>query len=93
MADVGCTCVGVEFGTHANQETVTTPSGKVVGIDRCILSDVRNLWDIGLSTIVSCCGQGKAPGYIAVPMSSPHTYELRVRPRPITGFGSRPTRK
>ena len=63
---MGCACIGVEFGTYANQEAVTTPDGKTVGIDRCVLNDVSNLWDIGLSTIESCCGHGKAPGYIAV---------------------------
>lgn len=62
-----CTCVGVAMGSYANQETVITPWGRRVGIDRCILPDLRALWAAGVRTIESCCGHGLARGYIAVP--------------------------
>lgn len=61
-----CTCRNVGIGTYANQEPVTTPTGKLVGIDRCILNDVRQLWHEGVETIESCCGHGQTTGYIAV---------------------------
>jgi hypothetical protein len=62
-----CKCRGIGMGTYANQETVTTPAGKIVGIDRCLLNDVRKLWADGIETIESCCGHGQTTGYIAVP--------------------------
>jgi hypothetical protein len=64
-----CKCRGVGMGTYANQETVTTPAGKIVGIDRCLLNDVRKLWADGIETIESCCGHGQTAGYIAVPLA------------------------
>lgn len=61
-----CTCHGVEMGSYAGQEAVETPWGEIAGIDRCILPDVTRLWALGIRTIESCCGHGRASGYIAV---------------------------
>lgn len=67
MTDGYCHCPPeATAGNYRNQETVTTPRGKIAGVDRCILSDVQDLWARGMDTIESCCGHGRTTGYIAV---------------------------
>lgn len=63
-----CVCNNIEMGSYANQSTVTNPFTKRrVGIDNCILSDIKLLWGYGIETIESCCGHGERLGYIATP--------------------------
>ena len=63
---MSCACANVPMGSYANQARVVTPWGDAVGIDRCILAEIRVLWAADIRTIESCCGHGTAPGYIAV---------------------------
>lgn len=63
---MACHCVDVAMGSYANQESVITPAGKLVGIDRCLLAEARSLWEAGIVTIESCCGHNRSRGYIAV---------------------------
>lgn len=74
MPPQACSCENVAMGSYANQELRSLPfsdsayqdGGRVVGIDRCILPTVEFLWELGIETIESCCGHGKATGYVAV---------------------------
>lgn len=61
-----CDCENVGMGTYKNQVTIVTPQGKVVGIDRCIVDDVIELWALGYETIASCCGHNKVRPSIVV---------------------------
>jgi hypothetical protein len=55
------------MGSYANQTHKLSPhTGKVVGIDNCILNEVLGLWQLGIQTVESCCGHNVAPPYIAV---------------------------
>jgi hypothetical protein len=54
------------MGSYKNQSTVTTPQGKLVGIDNCILDEVKGLWEFEIVTVESCCGHNVTEGYIAV---------------------------
>lgn len=40
--------------------------GYEVDIERCILPEVMNLWEHGITTYCSCCGHSKEEGYIVV---------------------------
>jgi hypothetical protein len=46
-----CDCQNIGMGTYANQIRVVTPQNKVVGIDRCIINDVIELWLLGYETV------------------------------------------
>lgn len=35
-------------------------------IDLCLVNEIRELWDKGVSTYASCCGHGRIHGTIAV---------------------------
>ncbi|AXQ69408.1 hypothetical protein HOU02_gp317 [Caulobacter phage CcrBL9] len=61
-----CGCVNVEMGSYANQEERWAPTGRLVGIDRCLLDEIEGLWRLGVVTVESCCGHNQASGYIAV---------------------------
>lgn len=61
-----CKCINVAMGSFSNQSKVTAPDGKIIGIDNCIVDEVKGLWDMGIITIESCCGHNLAPSYIAV---------------------------
>lgn len=61
-----CHCKNVEMGSYSNQSVLTTPQGKIAGIDNCLVDEIKSLWDLGIQTIESCCGHNKVSGYIAV---------------------------
>lgn len=61
-----CSCVNVPMGSYANQELIIAPNGKQVGIDRCILAEVQDLWARGVKTLGSCCGHNVAVPWIGV---------------------------
>lgn len=63
-------CSNVGFGTYEGCIAVITPSGKLVDIDACLVSEVVTLWQEGVTTIESCCGHNKARSYIAVTRGS-----------------------
>ncbi|PLN98736.1 hypothetical protein [Klebsiella michiganensis] len=74
-------CARAEFGTYTGQVHAVTPGGKLVGIDSCIFSEVRGLWEDGITTIESCCGHNKAKSYIAVAENDvAHMLELGYQP-------------
>lgn len=62
-----CHCVDVEFGTYDNQVVMEHPvSGKLVGIDTCIATEIGWLWHQEINTLNSCCGHGKIPPTVIV---------------------------
>lgn len=62
-----CVCLNVNMGSYANQARATPPwGGRPVGIDRCVLDEIRALWNMGIRTVESCCGHNLTAGYIAV---------------------------
>jgi len=71
-----CKCVNVDFGTYANEVVIKREdlpdhmkaySTKTsIGIDACILDEVKGLWALGITTTWSCCGHNKELGAIGV---------------------------
>ena len=61
-----CKCKNIGMGTYDNQVRLTTPQGKIVGIDTCISTEIFQLWDLGITTIECCCGHNKQRGYVIV---------------------------
>lgn len=54
-----CHCENIDFGTYDNQVVMKHPSGKLVGIDTCIATEIGWLWHQGINTLNSCCGHKK----------------------------------
>lgn len=65
-----CNCVNIKMGSYDNQSAVHTPDGKLVGIDNCILDEIKNLWELEIVTVESCCGHNITQGFIAVDQNS-----------------------
>lgn len=61
-----CKCINVPLGSNANQSSLHAPDGKLIGIDNCILDEIKTLWSLEIVTIESCCGHNVTDGYIAV---------------------------
>ena len=61
-----CHCNNVDFGTYENQVVMRHPSGKLVGIDTCIATEIGWLWHKGVNTLNSCCGHKKLPATVIV---------------------------
>lgn len=61
-----CGCKNIIIGYHDNQSSLHTPEGKLVDIDNCILDEIKELWDFGITTYESCCGHNLVKGYISV---------------------------
>jgi hypothetical protein len=56
---------------------------KYVCIDKCIASEILDLWDAGIETTGCCCGHNKAVPYIGVlPKYIPNMKELGYKVRP-----------
>jgi len=70
-----CRCKNIDIGSYENQE-VFNIGNKLIGIDRCIVAEVKALWGYCIKTIESCCGHNKDFGYIAV---SPEYISLMKR--------------
>lgn len=56
-------CQEVEFGSY--QCYVNVPSYKI-SCDKCLVTEIKMLNDMGIKTIGCCCGHGKLQGYIQV---------------------------
>lgn len=39
---------------------------KLVAIDKCLLPEILNLWEMGIKTTGCCCGHGKHSAFISV---------------------------
>jgi len=61
------------MGSYSNQTTLVYPDWfkskhkiRVVGIDNCIVGEIKDLWNKGIQTTASCCGHNTSPGIISV---------------------------
>lgn len=75
---IKCNCINIEIGSYHNQvEVVDLPNQMIdyrakqglpfsVCIDACIVDEVKELWDKGITTTGCCCGHNKVDGYIGV---------------------------
>lgn len=75
-----CDCQNVEVGSHANSIAVDAPpclaqysANRVraglspqIAVDKCILPELKSLWDLGIKTYGSCCGHNVYPSEIWV---------------------------
>lgn len=66
LIKIPCECQNVEMGSYKNQTPIHTPAGRLVGIDTCLLNEIKALWLSGITTVESCCGHNKTGAYIAV---------------------------
>ena len=72
---VMCNCINVEIGSYSNQEIVERPSflkgvnlneSDKIGIDKCLLEEIKYLWSQEIRTTGCCCGHNKVQPYIGV---------------------------
>lgn len=63
-----CMCGdNVKIQEYQNQVTVLNPfTGKEVCIDRCLIDEIKILWNMGIETTGCCCGHGKYIPFIGV---------------------------
>lgn len=66
-------CSEIGFGTADCAYNVMTPfkcgfdnDYKMVNIDKCLLTEVIALWELGIKTTGCCCGHDKHPPFIGV---------------------------
>lgn len=52
----------------------TISFGNMLCLDRCVLPELKTLWELGVKTVCSCCGHGKDhEAYIRVDKNSAQT--------------------
>lgn len=66
-----CDCKNIEFGSYGNQIALPYPPHIKKGngwaaIDRCLLSEILELWFTGITTTGCCCGHNKQAPFIGV---------------------------
>jgi len=64
-----CECKNIEIGSYKNQVTMKAPNWSLhefICVDRCLLNEIKYLWNIGIITTGCCCGHNKLQGYIGV---------------------------
>ncbi|WP_431785921.1 hypothetical protein [Paenibacillus lactis] len=49
-----------------NAQHGTDISEEVITVDKCLVDEILELWDLGIRTTGCCCGHNKLPGYIGV---------------------------
>jgi len=45
-----CDCINVKMGSYDNQITLKMPNGELMGIDKCIVEEIKHLWSLKIST-------------------------------------------
>lgn len=66
-------CADISFGSADCAYNIMTPfkcgcdaDFKMVNIDKCLLTEVKDLWERGIKTTGCCCGHDKQPPFIGV---------------------------
>jgi len=72
-------CKNISFGTYDCSYTIMLPYKvmrygqtegekveKYVCIDKCLIQEIIQLWEMGIKTTGCCCGHGKNSAYIGV---------------------------
>lgn len=64
-----CDCVNVEMGSGKNKVFAENPFTKnIIYIDKCILPEIKMLWEKGVHTTGCCCGHNiTAPSIVVQP--------------------------
>jgi len=74
-----CNCINIKIGSYDNQIELKIPNNikleynnpekekrKTVCIDKCLVDEIKYLWNIGIRTTGCCCGHNIQQGYIGV---------------------------
>jgi len=74
-----CDCKNVKIGSYDNQIELKIPNNikleynnpkkekrETVCIDKCLVDEIKYLWNIGIRTTGCCCGHNIQQGYIGV---------------------------
>jgi len=40
-----------------------------IQIDRCLVPQIKRMWELKIKTFGCCCGHGKRKGFISIPLS------------------------
>ena len=48
------------FVTHFGKVPLEKPESKYVNIDKCLMREVLDLWEMGIKTTGCCCGHGNS---------------------------------
>lgn len=91
-----CDCVNVEPQTYANQVLVDPPASiseprvkqglsPQLSVDKCLVGELKELWDMGIVTTGCCCGHNNYNPYIGVlpeniPQMKKLGYEVQFNP-------------
>jgi len=60
----------VGFGTFENEENVYYPlEDKFISVDKCLIPELKYLWQRGIETVWCCCGHNIDDGVIFVKKS------------------------
>lgn len=72
-------CIDIGFGTYECSYNIMVPwlcklpyeseemrVPKYISVDKCMLSEIIGLWEMGIKTTGCCCGHGKEPPFISV---------------------------
>jgi len=64
-----CKCKNVEIGSYDNQVELRAPKWSRRGticVDKCLATEIKELWKMGIRTTGCCCGHNKQQGFIGV---------------------------
>jgi len=71
-----CNCSNVDIGSYKNQLRLKLPNHMIVnktninslyiGVDACLIDEIKYLWGLGIRTTGCCCGHNKVEGFIGV---------------------------
>lgn len=62
-----CKCKDVEIGSYDNQITINNWwNDNPISIDKCIVDEIKSIWEHKIQTTGCCCGHNKLPKMINV---------------------------
>lgn len=62
-----CNCKNIEVGSYDNQVVLKNWwNGKSVCVDKCLVEEIKYLWENKIITTGCCCGHNVHRGYINV---------------------------
>jgi hypothetical protein len=60
-----CRCKNIKMGTFKNQSYYVY-KGRLIGIDNCILDEIKSIQSKGIETAASCCGHNVIESNVGV---------------------------
>lgn len=64
-----CDCKNVEIGSYSNVVNLVPfwkSKHKFICVDKCLATEIKELWKLGIITTGCCCGHNKEKGFIGV---------------------------